>query len=61
MLEEKNPYEKWLGLNPQINHVRVFGCVLHVGRLGGTLKKLDDKSVPMVFIGHEKGKKGYRA
>ena len=26
-------------------------------KLGGTLKKLDDKSTPMVFIGYERGTK----
>ena len=29
--------------------------------IGGSLKKLDDRSIPMVFIRYERGSKGYRA
>lgn len=38
----------------------VFGSLVHVKVIGRHLKKLDDRSVLMVFIGFEQGSKTYR-
>jgi len=54
------PYEAWYGLKPPVHFFRTFGCVAHVKVAGGHLKKLDDRSTPMVFIGYEVGSKAYR-
>jgi hypothetical protein len=59
-VEEKTPYEVWHGEKPSVQHIRVFGCVAHVKTARPMLKKLDDRSTPMVFIGYEEGTKGYR-
>jgi hypothetical protein len=54
------PYEAWHGTKPSVEHLRVFGCVAHVKNARPLLRKLDDRSTPMVFIGYEPGSKAYR-
>jgi hypothetical protein len=59
-IDEKTPYEAWYGKKPAVDHLRVFGCVAHVKSARPFLRKLADRSIPMVFIGHEPGSKAYR-
>ena len=40
--------------------MRIFASLVHVKKLGEQLKKLDDKSKPMICIGCEVGTKAYR-
>lgn len=58
-LNSKTPYEQWTGRKPNINHIRVFGCVAHV-KITSYVKKLGDRSKSMVHLGCEKGLKAYR-
>lgn len=53
------PYEAWHGVKPDVHFLRVFGCVGHVKMAHPHLKKLDDRSSRMVFIGYETGSKVY--
>ena len=46
--------------SPFVEHLKVFGCIVFAKTLGKSLKKLDDRSIPMIVIGYEKGWKGYR-
>ena len=59
-LDVATPYEVWTGVKPNVEHFRVFGSLCHVKVLGQKLKKLQDRSKPMVFIGYEVGTKGYK-
>jgi hypothetical protein len=59
-LNDKTPYEAWHGRKPTVSHLRTFGCVAHVKKVGPGLNKLSDRSSKMVFIGYESGTKGYR-
>ena len=43
-----------------MQHLRSFGCVAHVKKIGPDVNKLADRSTPMVFLGYESGTKGYR-
>ncbi|KAM0916826.1 hypothetical protein ACQ4PT_009866 [Festuca glaucescens] len=54
------PYEAWHGVKPEVRFLRVFGCVGHVKVSGTHLKKLDDRSTPMVFVGYATGSKAYK-
>jgi hypothetical protein len=45
---------------PKVYHLRTFGCVVHVKKIGPGISKLTDTSTKMVFIGYETGTKGYR-
>jgi transposase InsO family protein len=55
----KTPYELWVGCTPAVHHLRTFRCIAHVKTMGN-LKKLDDHSKPVIFIGYEPGSKAYR-
>ncbi|KAI3730682.1 hypothetical protein L1987_61855 [Smallanthus sonchifolius] len=59
-LNEDTPYEALKGKKPNLAHLRVFGCVGHVKVTKPWLKKLDDRSVPMVYLGAKIGTKGHR-
>ncbi|KAG6469829.1 hypothetical protein ZIOFF_070760 [Zingiber officinale] len=44
-----------MGRKPHLAHLRVFGCVTYVKNATPHLKKLDDRSSPMVYLGVEEG------
>jgi hypothetical protein len=56
----KTPFEAWHGRRPSVQHLRVFGCVAHVKVTRPNLKKLVDRSIPMVLLGYEPGSAAYR-
>jgi len=58
-LKGKTPYEVWHDRKPAVSYLRVFGCIAFVKELGH-VGKLDDKSIPGVFIGYADGVKAYR-
>ena len=47
------------GRKPSIEHLQVFGSVVHV-KSTKKVNKLEDRSNVMVFIGNELGTKAYR-
>jgi hypothetical protein len=55
------PFEAWHGRKPAVHYFHTFGCVVHVKDTRPGLKKLDDRSRPMIFVGYEQGSKAYRA
>ncbi|KAG6467872.1 hypothetical protein ZIOFF_072436 [Zingiber officinale] len=54
-LGDRTPFEAWMGRKPHLAHLRVFGCVAYVKNTTPHLKKLDDRSSPMVYLGVEEG------
>ena len=59
-LKGLTPYEAWIGRKPSVEHLRIFGLVVHVKCTKVPQKKLEDRSSPMVFVGYEIGTKAYR-
>ncbi|KAG6483537.1 hypothetical protein ZIOFF_060185 [Zingiber officinale] len=59
-LGDRTPFEAWIGRKPHLAHLRVFGCVAYVKNTTPHLKKLDDRSSPMVYLGVEEGCKAHR-
>ena len=59
-LKGQTPHEKWNGRRPSVDHMRIFGCVAHVKDTRKHPSKLEDRSMPMIFIGYELGSKAYR-
>ena len=57
-LQEKTPYEMWSGKKPKLSHLRIFGSIAHV-KTPRALGKLEYRSKEMVFVGYERGTKGY--
>jgi transposase InsO family protein len=58
-VDGRTPYEACHGKKPAVEHLRVFGCIAHVKSALPFLRKLDDRSTPMIFIGYEPGSKAY--
>lgn len=57
---DRTPYEAWNGKKPHLGHLKIFGCKGHARPGVSHLKKLDDRSVPMVYFGKEEGSKAHR-
>ena len=58
-LKDRPPYEKSSGRKPSVDHLRVFGSVVHV-KTTSKVSKLEDRSNVMILIGYERGTKPYR-
>jgi hypothetical protein len=56
-VEGKTPFETWYEKQSGVQHLRTFRFVVHMKDTTPNLKKLDDRSWPMVFIGYEPGSK----
>ncbi|XP_076884580.1 uncharacterized protein LOC143533799 [Bidens hawaiensis] len=59
-LVDQTPYECFKKKKPIIEHVRVFGCVAYAKVDSVHLKKLEDRSRQLVYLGSETGSKAYR-
>ena len=58
-LKGETPYEKWSGRKPYVDHLWVFGSVVHV-KTTRKISKLEDRNIVMILIGYERGTKAYR-
>ena len=58
-LRGKTPYECWFGRKPSVDHLRIFGSLVHV-KVTVNVGKLEDRSQKMVFVGYVQGSKAYR-
>ena len=56
----ETPYERWHGVKPKVDHLRVFGskCYAHIP--DEKRKKLDPKAEKGIFVGYPDGSKGYK-
>jgi len=59
-LSNQTPYEVFKHKKPNVEHLRVFGCVSYAKVEVPNLKKLDDRSRMLVYLGTEPGSKAYR-
>jgi len=59
-LNGKTPFEAWFGKKPGVKHLRTFGCLAYIKKVGPGVTKLSDRSITGVFFGYEPGTKGYR-
>ena len=60
-VEGMTHFEAWHGKKPAVHHLKVFGCIAHIRNSSPHLKKVEDRSRKMIFIGYEAGSKAYRA
>lgn len=60
-VEGMTPFEAWFGKKPAVHHLCTFGCIVYVKNTAPHLKKLDDRSTKMIFVGYELETKAYRA
>lgn len=54
-VDGKTYFEVCHSYKPDVSHLRVFGCVMHVKVMKPHVTKLNDQSSPMVFLGYEPG------
>ncbi|GKA47796.1 zinc finger, CCHC-type containing protein [Tanacetum coccineum] len=59
-LEDITPYEAIKRRKPNLEKLRVFGCIAYAKVPSQHLMKLDDRSSIMVYLGNEQGSKAYR-
>lgn len=59
-LVNKTPEEVWTGQKVDVSNLRIFGTPVMVSIPKQRRKKWDAKSTPMVFVGFDSDKKGYR-
>lgn len=60
VLKGETPYEAWKERKPDLSYKRVFGCIAHVKIPKEHVRKLDDRSKRMVYLGKEPGSKAHR-
>nr|GEV91314.1 zinc finger, CCHC-type [Tanacetum cinerariifolium] len=59
-LEDKTPYEALYNRKPNLENLRIFGCTAYAKITIPHLKKLDDRSIPLINLGVEEGSKACR-
>nr|GEY67742.1 ribonuclease H-like domain, reverse transcriptase, RNA-dependent DNA polymerase [Tanacetum cinerariifolium] len=60
VLKDSTHYEALKDRKPNMRHLRVFGCKAYANVTKPHLKKLDDRSRELVYLGTEPGSKAYR-
>lgn len=58
-LNGKTPYEAWYRRRNKVHYFHTFGYVVHVKKVGPSMTKLSDRSMPMVLLGYEERSKAY--
>nr|GEW76464.1 zinc finger, CCHC-type [Tanacetum cinerariifolium] len=59
-LEDKTPYEALYNRKPNLENLRIFGCTAHAKITTPHLKKMDDRSIPLIYLEIEEGSKACR-
>nr|GFA89429.1 zinc finger, CCHC-type [Tanacetum cinerariifolium] len=59
-LVDKTPYEALYNRKPNLENLRIFGCTAYAKIIIPHLKKLDDRSILMIYLGVEEGSKACR-
>jgi hypothetical protein len=51
-VDDMTPFEAWHGRKPEVRFLHVLGCIRHVKVACPQQQKLNDRSMPIVFIGY---------
>ena len=60
IVQNKFPQEAWTGMNHNVSHLKVFGCVTYAHVPDELKKKLDKKGHKCIFVGYSKDTKAYK-
>nr|GFA84999.1 zinc finger, CCHC-type [Tanacetum cinerariifolium] len=56
----KTPYEALYNRKPNLENLRIFRCTVYAKMTTSHLKNLDDRSIPLIYLGVEEGSKACR-
>jgi hypothetical protein len=59
-IDGKTPYEVWHGAKPLVHFLRTYGYIAPVKQGSKRLRKLYDRTTPIVFIGYKASSKAWR-
>ena len=60
VLEKKNPGDAFLGEKPEVNHLRIFGCLVDVHIQKEKRSKLNPSGRKCIFVGYSDTSKAYQ-
>lgn len=60
VVDEKSPFEAWIGKKPIVSHFVIFGCVAYSFVVSKKRKKLENGSNKCIFVGYDDHHKAYR-
>ena len=59
-VKNKVPQEAWIGMNPSVSHLKIFGCVAYAHVPDELRKKLDNKEHKCIFVNYSEDTKAYK-
>ncbi|GKC20099.1 zinc finger, CCHC-type containing protein [Tanacetum coccineum] len=59
-LVDETPYEALYNRKPNLENLRIFECTAYAKITIPHLQKLEDRSIPMIYLGIEEGSKAYK-
>lgn len=59
-LSGKSPFEVFYGRKPNLQHLRVLGCLCYATRTGANTDKFDARAEKAVHLGYSSTQKGYK-
>ena len=59
ILGDKTPKEKFIGVNPTIGHLRIFGCPVYIHVPKEKISKLEPFGKKGIFVGYSETSKAY--
>lgn len=59
-IDNKTPFELWVGRKPCVNHLYIFGSKTYVLRKGSNGHKFAPKAIPGIFMGYSETSKAFR-
>ena len=60
VLDNKTPEETFSGEKPEVNHLRIFGCLVYIHIPKEMRTKLDPSGKKCIFVGYSENSKAYR-
>jgi hypothetical protein len=60
ILKDKTPEEAFLGIKPEVGHLRIFGCPVYIHVPKEKRTKMEPSGKKAVFVGNSENSKAYR-
>ena len=60
IIGNNTPFELFYNGTPQVDTLKVFGCICYVHVLSQVKQNLDEKAIKCIFLGIDVVKNGYR-